>query len=150
MKKSFSLFLIIFLLAAIYGCASAPSALNTTQALTYAQKNYPNKTVIMTRVEGANNAISTGIMIASLKAGTASSTSDAIKGMLTKGAGIVVLVSGTGAGITSATLERALKDLTSAPQVGSTLVIAGQEQDYKSIVDVAKAKGIQVDFFMPN
>lgn len=135
-----ALFLSLFLLACATTSSTSKKDINTLIG-----SKYPNGAFIVD-VESANNLISTKIMLASIKAGNSSSTSQAILKLLSnKNSTKPVVVTGADSNLAAATLERALVD-GKGKVSGSKVVFMGPLDLKDSLSKAANDSGVLLDF----
>jgi hypothetical protein len=142
MKNRFGLILLCsFLLSA---CATTGGNNDQQKRFAAIASKYPESVIVV--VEGAGTFISTKIMIASIKSGVSSTTSDAILKLLSnRSSKLVVAVTGEDDSLTSATLERAILD-GKGKISGSKAVFVGSLEYKEQLSKIASESGVQLEF----
>lgn len=138
----------LILLFTFFLSACATTGSNDGQQKRFAAitSKYPESTIVI--VEDAGNFISTKIMLASIKSGFSSKTSDKILNLLSNSnSKLVVAVTGEDDSLTSATLERAMLD-GKGKISGSKAVFVGSLEYKDQLSKIATESGVQLEFII--
>lgn len=102
--------------------------------------------VLLTDIPSANNFISDQLIVASLKAGTMSSSAQALLKVLQQSPAATVAVTGKSSSVTAATVEAALKRLAPLPANSQTVVLFVGDVAYTEKLRLAAApSGIKLE-----
>ena len=102
--------------------------------------------VLITDIPSANNFISDQLIVASLKAGTMSSSAQALLKVLQQAPAATVAVNGKSSSVTAATVEAALKRLAPLPANSQTVVLFVGDVAYTEKLRLAAApSGIKLE-----
>jgi len=144
MKSRIGLVLVLLISLFLTACATTGGGNDQQQRFAAIASKYPESTIVV--VEGAGNMISTKMVLASLKAGAGSTTSDAILKLLSnRSSKFPVAVTGADDSLTAATLERAMLD-GKGKISGSKAVFVGSLEYREQLSKVASESGVQLEF----
>lgn len=102
--------------------------------------------VFITDIPSANNFISDQLIVAALKAGTMSSSAQALLKVLQQAPAATVAVTGKSSSVTAATVEAALKRLAPLPANSQTVVLFVGDGAYTEKLKLAAApSGIKLE-----
>ena len=102
--------------------------------------------VLITDIPSANNFISDQLIVASLKAGTMSSSAQALLKVLQQAPAATIAVTGKSSDVTAATVEAALKRLAPVPANSQTVLLFVGDVAYTEKLRLAAApSGIKLE-----
>ena len=134
--------------ALMFACIATGSAAagDLDQRIAALMKAAPNKNYKVMVIPSAGSFISNKIIVASLKAGTDSQSSEYIAGVLS-GQNIVRLaVTSENDAVGAATLERAFSSLKAKPSVSHEITFVGEKEYEEELVAKASEAGIKLLF----
>jgi hypothetical protein len=130
---------IIFPLLLLAACATT----SVNSRIGALAKKYPD--VLIVEVQSSSNLISNKLILASIKAGANTTTSDAIVNLLSKKTVNPIAVVGEDDSLSAATLERAL-EAGKGKISGSRVVFVGNPEYKNSLAKAANNSGVSFDF----
>lgn len=125
---------------------SACATVTQDQALRTVKSKYSNGLFVY--VDAPSNAISSGIMAATLKV-SSSTTSDALVQALRVSDKTIATVAGKSDVVTAATIRRAIEDAGNVLPKNGRLVIVGEPKEFEEIANFARSRGLSVDVMPP-
>lgn len=132
--------LLFVVLVAVSGMAAAGDLDGKIQAV---RKNHPTGELTFLPVPDAGNFIANMIMVATLRGGSGSTSSQGIVEAMTKG--VPLAVAGENDGVAAATLSRALQDAKGTLS-GKSVIFAGAEEYRAPLAQAAKDAGVNLEF----
>lgn len=136
-KKYYRKIIILPLFLLLISCASTP----TFQEQISQFQPKAGQQMLIVRVPDTGSAISNGMLIAAMEAGTASNASQQITEILTIDHASIA-VAGSTQNVHIATIKRALKDFSG--QSNATIYIQADEAQLTTLRAIAKDKGITI------
>lgn len=136
-KKYYRKIIVLPLFLLLISCASTP----TFQEQISQFQPKAGQQMLIVRVPDTGNAISNGMLIAAMEAGTASNASQQITEILTIDHASIA-VAGSTQNVHIATIKRALKDFSG--QSNATIYIQADEAQLTTLRAIAKDKGITI------
>lgn len=142
MKHNFYLAMLLSLF--LSACAATGGSSDQKKRFSSIGNKYPNAAIVV--VESAGNFLSNKILLASIKAGTSTTTSDAIlKLLLNENSKFIVAIMGDDESLSAATLERAMLD-GKGKVSGSKAVFVGGSEYKEQLSKAAAESGVDLDF----
>jgi hypothetical protein len=128
-------------------CASNPPAPTQTQQMAAIAPWAGKGQLLMIEVPAASNAISNQMVVASLKLSGSSNAADQIVQVLRSGSAATVAVTGSNLEVNAATVQAALRGLSSPPvKTQTTLLMVGRPNDSAELEKAASAVGVKLEF----